>query len=153
MTQRILSSLKSFVLTAAFRVSASQSRLPGEEAPEPVTRHLDPEMEIDEWMFDRDGNPVTEAASLYARETARVSGALSGLRALLTQISMHAPQTEEMPAEAAFGPIASDDLLFDGEPMPAQSQIGVLAEDADLFDDLPGSRPAWDAAQALPQVA
>ena len=151
MTQRILSSLKSFVLTAALRLSASESRLAGEGDPEPIQRHLDPEMEIDEWMFDRDGNPVTEAASLYARETARVSGALTGLRSLLTQISMHAPQTEEMPVEAAFGPIVSDNLLFDGEPMPAQ--FGILAEDADLFDDLPGSRPVWDAAEGLPRVA
>lgn len=151
MTQRILSSLKSFVLTAAFRVSASESRLPGEGTPEPVTRHLDPEMEIDEWMFDRDGNPVTESAALYARETARVSGALSGLRSLLTQISMHAPQTEELPVEAAFGPIMSDDVLFDGEPMPAQ--FGILAEDEDLFDDLPAGRCGWDTASDMPRVA
>jgi len=102
-------------------------------------------------MFDRDGNPVTESAALYARETARVSGALSGLRSLLTQIAMHAPQTEELPSEAAFGPIMSDDLLFDGEPMPAQ--FGLLAEDEDLFDDLPGSRPAWNVSQDMPRVA
>ncbi len=151
MTQRILSSLKSFVLTAAFRMSASESRLPGEGAPEPRTRHFDPEMDIDEWMFDRDGNPVTESATLYARETARVSGALSGLRSLLTQIAMHAPQTEELPAEAAFGPVMSDDLLFDGEPMPAQ--FGILAEDEDLFDDMPGRRPAWSASEDMPRVA
>ncbi|HPF23047.1 MAG: hypothetical protein R3C08_08480 [Hyphomonas sp.] len=151
MTQRILSSLKSFVLTAAFRVSASESRLPGEGTPEPVTRHLNPEMEIDEWMFDRDGNPVTEMAALYARETARVSGALTGLRSLLTQISMHAPQTEELPVRAAFGPIVSDDLLFDGEPMPAQ--FGILAEDADLFDDMPAGRSAWAADADMPRVA
>jgi len=108
-------------------------------------------MDIDEWMFDRDGNPVTESAALYARETARISGALTGLRSLLTQISMHAPQPEEMPRVAAFGPIASDDLLFDGEPMPAQ--FGILAEDADLFEEGPSSRPVWDAAQELPRVA
>ena len=151
MTQRILSSLKSFVLTAAFRMSSSESRFPHEDAPEPVTRHLNPEMEIDEWMFDRDGHPVTEMAALYARETARVSGALTGLRSLLTQIAMHAPQNEEVPSMAAFGPIISDDLLFDGEPMPAQ--FGLLAEDADLFEDLPGSRPVWESAQDLPRVA
>lgn len=151
MTQRILSSLKSFVLTAALRVSASESRFPNEGKPEPVTRHLDPEVGVDEWMFDRDGNPVTESAALYARETARVSNALMSLRSLLTQISMHAPVSEEVPAEAAFGPLVSDDMLFDGEPMPAQ--FGILAEDTDLFDDLPGCRPAWDAAQDLPRVA
>lgn len=151
MTQRILSSLKSFVLTAAFRVSASESRLPSEGNPEPVTRHLNPEMEIDEWMFDRDGNPVTEMAALYARETARVSGALTGLRSLLTQISMHAPLTEELPVRAAFGPIVSDDLLFDGEPMPAQ--FGILTEDADLFDDMPAGRSAWAAEADMSRVA
>ena len=151
MTQRIISSLKSFVLTAAFRMSVSESRLPGEGTPEPLTRQLNPEMDIDEWMFDRDGNPVTESAALYARETARVSGALSGLRSLLTQIAMHAPQTEELPAKAAFGPIMSDDLLFDGEPMPAQ--FGALNEDEDLFDEMPGSRPAWSTSQDMPRVA
>jgi hypothetical protein len=151
MTHRILSSLKSFVLTTAFRMSASEARLPGEGTPEPVTRHLNPEMDIDEWMFDRDGNPVTETAALYARETARVSGALSGLRSLLTQISMHAPQVEEMPSQAAFGPIVSDDLLFDGEPMSAQ--FGILAEDLDLFDDMPSHRSAWSADQDMSRVA
>ena len=150
MTKRILSSLKSFVLTTAFRMSASESRLPFEDAPEPVTRHLNPEMEIDEWMFDRDGNPVTESASLYARETARVSGALTGLRSLLTQISMHAPQTEELPTAAAFGPIVADDMLFDGEPMP--SHFGLLAEDQDLFDELPAARDSW-AAPDMSRVA
>ena len=151
MTQRILSSLKSFVLTAAFRVSASESRIAHEGAPEPVTRHLNPEMDIDEWMFDRDGNPVTEAATLYARETARVSGALTGLRSLLTQISMHAPQIEAIPMQAAFGPIVGDDVLFDGEPMPAQ--FGILAEDEDLFDEMPGSRPAWASDRDMSRVA
>ena len=151
MTQRILSSLKSFVLTAALRVSASESRLAEDKAPEPVTRHLDPEMEIDEWMFDRDGNPVTEAASIYARETARVSGALTGLRSLLTQISMHAPQTEDIPVQAAFGPIVGDDVLFDGEPMPAQ--FGILAEDEDLFDEMQGARSTWAADRDMSRVA
>ena len=151
MTQRILSSLKTFVLTAAFRMSASESRLPGECSPEPRTRHLNPEMDIDEWMFDRDGNPVTESATLYARETARVSGALSGLRSLLTQIAMHAPQTEELPAKAAFGPIMSDDVLFDGEPMPAQ--FGILADDDDLFDEMPTRRTAWSDSKDMPRVA
>ncbi|MCA8900860.1 MAG: hypothetical protein KDA53_06370 [Hyphomonas sp.] len=151
MTQRILSSLKTFVLTAAFRASASDSRLGASESPEPITRHVDPAMDIDEWMFDRDGNPVTEAAALYARETTRVAGALTGLRALLTQISMHAPQPEELPVHAAFGPIMSDSLLFDGEPMPAQ--FGILAEDQDLFDDLPGARASWGGEQDLSHVA
>ncbi|MEZ5999002.1 MAG: hypothetical protein R3B98_09940 [Hyphomonas sp.] len=108
-------------------------------------------MDIDEWMFDRDGRPVTEAAALYARETARVSGALTSLRAMLTQISMHAPQHEEMPQVAAFGPIMSDADLFDGEPMPAQ--FGILAEDADLFEEGPSVRPSWSAAEELPRVA
>ncbi|MEZ5946277.1 hypothetical protein [Hyphomonas sp.] len=108
-------------------------------------------MDIDEWMFDRDGRPVTEAAALYARETARVSGALTSLRAMLTQISMHAPQPEELPRTAAFGPIVSDALLFDGEPLPAQ--FGILAEDADLFEDVPGARRSWNASEDLSRVA
>ena len=60
-------------------------------------------------------------------------------------------QTEEMPSQAAFGPIVSDDLLFDGEPMSAQ--FGILAQDLDLFDDMPSHRSAWSAAQDMSRVA
>ena len=89
-------------------------------------------------MFDRDGSPVPGAATLYSRDFGRVSNTLSSLRALLTDIAAHAPVSAELPLQAAFGPITSDDVLFDGEPMAAHYG-DVPAEDADLFMDVVSS--------------
>ncbi len=150
MTQRILHSLKTFVLAAALRAGIRDAR---EEAvsPEPVIRHLDSVNDIDEWMFDIDGRPVTELASMYSRETARVSAALTGLRSVLTQIAAHAPIIEQHNVNVSFGPLESDAMLFDGEPMPVH--FGILADDADLFEDMPGLRPASIDVHEISRVA
>ncbi len=134
MTHRILAPLKTFALSIGLRLAAGKSRLSETAMPEPITEFLNPNA-VDEWMFDRDGSPVTEAAELYARDYGRVSSTLSSLRGLLTDIAAHAPVSAEMPKEAAFGPIMSDDLLFDGEPMSAHYG-DMPAEDADLFMDV-----------------
>ena len=131
MTHRILAPLKTFALSIGLRLAAGKSAAADMAMPEPITEYLNPNA-VDEWMFDRDGSPVTESAELYSRDLGRVSGTLSSLRGLLTDIAAHAPVNAEMPKHAAFGPIMSDDLLFDGEPMAAH--FGDMPmEDADLF--------------------
>ena len=57
------------------RLAAGKSKRPFVAAPEPRTRYISPNM-VDEWMFDRDGTPVTEAAEVYSRDLGRVAGAL-----------------------------------------------------------------------------
>lgn len=134
MTHRILAPLKTFALSIGLRLAAGKSAAADMAMPEPITEYLNPNA-VDEWMFDRDGSPVTESAELYSRDLGRVSGTLSSLRGLLTDIAAHAPVNAEMPKLAAFGPIMSDDLLFDGEPMAAH--FGDMPmEDADLFMDV-----------------
>lgn len=134
MTHRILAPLKTFALSIGLRLAAGKSRLSDTAMPEPITEYLNPNS-ADEWMFDRDGSPVAESAALYSRDLGRVSNTLSSLRGLLTDIAAHAPVHAELPLQASFGPIVSDDVLFDGEPMAAH--YGDLpVEDADLFMDV-----------------
>ena len=140
MTHRILAPLKTFALSIGLRLAAGKSREAVTAMPEPITEYLNPS--VDEWMFDRDGSPVTESAELYSRDLGRVSNTLSSLRGLLTDIAAHAPVSAELPMQAAFGPIMSDDVLFDGEPMAAHYGEAPL-EDADLFMDVISSgKPA-----------
>ncbi|MEP0314337.1 MAG: hypothetical protein ABJL57_18190 [Hyphomonas sp.] len=141
MTHRILAPLKTFALSIGLRLAAGKSRLAETAIPEPIREYLNPNA-VDEWMFDRDGSPVTESAALYTRHLGRVSNTLSSLRGLLTDIAAHAPVSAELPMQAAFGPIMSDDVLFDGEPMAAHYG-DMPAEDADLFMDVISSgKPA-----------
>ena len=72
MTHRILAPLKTFALSIGLRLAAGKSRLAETAVPEPIREYLNPNA-VDEWMFDRDGSPVTEAATLYSRDFGRVS--------------------------------------------------------------------------------
>lgn len=134
MTHRILAPIKSLALSLGLRLAAGRTRSVTSDAPEPITEYLNPNA-VDEWMFDRDGTPVTPAADVYARELGRVSQALSSLRGLLSEISAHTPVVDEIPHGFALSPVMSDDLLFDGEPMAA-SYGKMPLEDADLFMDV-----------------
>ncbi|RAN35709.1 hypothetical protein [Hyphomonas pacifica] len=140
MTHRILAPIKSFALSVGLRLAAGKSKRPFVAAPEPRTRYISPNM-VDEWMFDRDGTPVTEAAEVYSRDLGRVAGALGTLRNLLSEISAHQPLRADLPVDAAFGPIMSDDVLFDGEPM-APYYADAPMEDAELFMDVIASEKA-----------
>ncbi len=134
MTHRILAPIKTLALSVGLRLAAGRSKVASAEAPEPITEYLNPNA-VDEWMFDRDGTPVTPAAEVYSRELGRVSHALSSLRGLLSEISAHTPVVDEMPGDFAMAPIMADDMLFDGEPMAA-SYGDMPREDAELFMDI-----------------
>lgn len=141
MTHSILAPFKSFALSAALRVAAGRLRVSGAISPEPRIRSFEPEHVSDEWMFDTRATPVSAEAYVFSREMSRVSGALSGLRSLLTQISAHAPVLDRMPEGVPFGALIGDAVLFDGEPMAA-SYGPAPVEDADLFEDRPAFLPA-----------
>lgn len=139
MTHRILAPIKTLALSLGLRLAAGKTKKLAPSAPEPITQYLNANA-VDEWMFDRDGTPVTPAAEAYSRELGRTASALSSLRGLLSEISAHAPVYDAMPKDAIFSPIVSDDMLFDGEPMAAKYGNMPL-EDADLFmDAIPGDR-------------
>lgn len=131
MTNRILAPIKTLALSVGLRLAAGRSRTVTADAPEPITEYLNPNA-VDEWMFDRDGTPVTPAAEVYSRELGRVSHALSSLRGLLSEISAHTPVVDEISNGFALSPIMSDDMLFEGEPMAA-GYGDMPLEDADLF--------------------
>ncbi len=152
MTHRILSPLKSIALFTAFRFGSRRAKSGLQISPEPIRRTLEPNQVPDEWMFGTAETPVREEATLYAREMGRASGSLSHLRALLTQIVPHAPVVDALPTAAAFGPMESDDLLFDGEAMAAVYG-DVPFEDADLFEERTSQFSAHDAEEVYQNVA
>jgi len=141
MTHRILAPIKSFALSAALRLAAGRSRMLEASAPEPRIRSIDLDHMSDEWMFDRRATPVSAEAYVFSREMSRVSGALSGLRSLLTQISANAPVLDLVPEGVPFGAMVADAMLFEGEPMAA-SYGPAPTEDADLFEEQPTFMPA-----------
>jgi hypothetical protein len=141
MTHRILAPIKSFALSAALRVAAGRFKMLEVSAPEPRIRTFEPEHVSDDWMFDGRETAVSAEAHLFSREMSRVSGALSGLRSLLTQISANAPVFDLMPEGVPFGAMVGDAMLFDGEPMAA-SYGATPMEDAYLFEDQPVFMPA-----------
>ena len=141
MTHRILAPIKSFALSTALRVAAGRSRILNASAPEPRIRSFEPEHVSDDWMFDGRETPVSAEAYVFSREMSRVSGALSGLRSLLTQISTHAPVMDMMPEGVPFGAMVADAMLFEGEPMAASYGPAPM-EDADLFEEQPAFMPA-----------
>ena len=149
MTHRILAPIKFFALSLGLRLSAGKVKADAFDPVEPIVEPVRRRINVDEWMFDRDGLPVTEAAEVYSHDLNRVSGALNGLRSLLTQIAAEAPIIDDMPNAVPFGPLETDDVLFDGEPMTATSRE-IPLEDADLFIEPPVV--AADV-QELPRVA
>ncbi|MGH1420650.1 MAG: hypothetical protein ACRBEQ_02455 [Hyphomonas sp.] len=152
MTHRILSPFKSIALFAAFRFGSRRAKSGLQILPEPIRRTLEPNQVTDEWMFGTAETPVREEATLYAREMGRASGSLSHLRALLTQIVPHAPVVDTMPVMAPFGPMESDDVLFDGEAMAA-TYGDVPFEDADLFEERSTQFSVQGADEAYQNVA
>lgn len=153
MTHRILDSVKSIALSVGLRLATRGSkRLPEAAAPEPIVDNFLRQDLADEWMFDRDGSPVSMCAETYSRDLSRVSGALGSLRALLGDIAAHQPLADEPGVVATFAPVMSDELLFDGEPM-APHYGDMPLEDADLFaEDMP-VRMSPRAEDGLSQVA
>ena len=149
MTHRILAPIKFFALALGLRWSAGKVKSARLGTVEPIVEPLKRRIAVDEWMFDRDGLPVTEAAEVYSHDLNRVSGALSGLRSLLTQIAAEAPVIDEMPNAVPFGPLETDDMLFEGEPMTASCHETPL-EDSDIFIEPP---VVVADVQELPRVA
>lgn len=144
MTYRILTSLKTFALGAAFRAEARRHGKHAVKAVEPRIRPVDVDhcsMDSDDWMFAAASTPVSTEADRLSREMSRVSGALSGLRGMLRTISATRPMVDLPVNGVSFGALDGDAMLFDGEPMAA-TYGAAPTEDTDLFVDDAGLLPA-----------
>jgi hypothetical protein len=133
MTHRILNALRSLALYGAVTLGLRKAQL---SVSHPAARYSGaaPEDLLDSWMFDRPAGEVSCEAYLLDQEYGRVSGALAGLRAVLSRIN-------RMPlAAAADAPclksasVSFDPALFDEVPAPAAALTNVVAfDDEDLF--------------------
>lgn len=135
MTNRILNTLKTFALGIAMRSAAKRLCVEIDTPVEPRIRSLDvsPAMAgFDDWMFDKSTPFVSQQAHTLSQDMSRVSGALSGLRAVLGSISAHAATLDTPAVEFPHTQLLMDDGLFEGEPMAA-SYGGIPAEHAELF--------------------
>jgi hypothetical protein len=135
MTNRILKTLKTFALGVAMRASAKRLCVEADTSVEPRIRSLgaSPAMAgFDDWMFDKSTPFVSQQAHALSQDMSRVSGALSGLRAVLGSISAHAATLDTPAVEFPHAPLLMDDGLFDGEPMAA-SYGGIPEAHAELF--------------------
>jgi len=93
-----------------------------------------PEDLLDSWMFDRPAVGVSCEAYLLDQEYGRVSGALAGLRAVLSRINRMPLAAEAAAPTLTAASVSFDPALFDEVAAPAAPLTNVLAfDDQDLF--------------------
>ncbi len=131
MTNRMLTTARSLALLAAVTIGRRRPVAGQTAAPEPIFRSMEDEHD-DRWMFGEADTAMSSGAYLCRTEMSRVSGALSGLRSLLTQITRNGVLTDGLAIAAPMTPLRADDLLFDGEFTPHNADV-LPFEDAELF--------------------
>lgn len=134
MTHRIVNTVRSLALYGAVTLGLRKAHIDVRE-PDAIRSGAVPEDTADSWMFDRPQSAISSEAYLLEREYGRVSGALSGLRAVLSNLT-------KMPltAEAEYTPVATpagmalDPMLFEeaAAPVPVLTNVVAFDED-DLF--------------------
>jgi hypothetical protein len=133
MTHRIVNSARSLALLGAVSLGLRQARVVVRE-PEAVRSSAEPEDSFDAWMFDRPQTAVSSEAFMLDQEYGRVSGALAGLRAVLSSLKKMplGSDADYMPMAAAS--ISFDPALFDeiAAPLPVLTNVVAFDED-DLF--------------------
>ncbi len=155
MTHRLVNSARSFAFFSALKAGLKKAKI-SVRHPEPLRRDL-AEDENDAWMFDRDTSPVSAEAYVLETEYSRISGALSGLRGVLSQLSSLPAAAEATLAATAPPPFSAryiaEPMLFDGEDCPPVE--GVLPfEDSELFVEHSFSLPRIPARlEELKRVA
>jgi hypothetical protein len=133
MTHRIVNTARSLALLGAVSLGLRQVRASVRE-PEARRSVAGTGDHGDAWLFDRPQTAVSSEAYMLDQEYGRVSGALAGLRAVLSSLT-------KMPlaAEPAYMPMAAasvdfDPALFDeiAAPVPVLTNVVAFDED-DLF--------------------
>lgn len=131
MTHRIVNTVRSLALYGAVKMGLRKAHIDVRE-PEALRSGATPEDISDTWMFDHPQTAVSAEAYLLEREYGRVSGALSGLRAVLSSLA-------KMPlgADADYVPVAVeagtalDPMLFEEAAAPVPELTNVVAFDED----------------------
>ncbi len=133
MTHRIVNTVRSLALFGAVSLGLRKANV---SIQEPEARHsgAEPDENSDSWMFDRQQTAVSSEAYMLDQEYGRVSGALAGLRAVLSSLTKMPLEAEEAYTPVAASTVAFDTALFDEIAAPAPVFTNVVAfGDDDLF--------------------
>lgn len=157
MANRITSALQRIVLAAALTVIPKSRKAAALETPEPICEPIlrEPVMD-DAWMFDSARTVLDHSTDMLASEMNRLSGAVSGLRDMLSTISEHAPVLEQVASVSPFAALNEDAMLFDGEPMAASDTGRAMGGLDFLFGDERAPSyglPVFDASQDVSRAA
>lgn len=149
----LTSALKRIALVAAFSGLTKPRPDRGTDVtPEPRRRTLYANGDLDEGLFDVNRTEVADQIGMLSSEMDRLSGALNGVRGLLSTIAAAEPVYEEATPSMEFAAMHEDAMLFDGEAEFAGETVRPLGDASFLFDELsepvamPGSRIDTDAA-------
>jgi hypothetical protein len=133
MTHRIVNTVRSLALFGAVTLGLRKAHI---SVREPEARRSGAENEdlSDTWMFDRPQAAISAEAYMLDQEYGRVSGALAGLRAVLSNLTKMPLSAEETYAPVAASAVAFDPALFEeiAAPIPVLTNV-VAFDDDDLF--------------------
>jgi hypothetical protein len=155
MTHRIVNTVRSLALYGAVTLGLRKARIEVRE-PEAIRCGAELEEISDSWMFDHPQTAVSAQAYVLEQEYNKVSGVLSGLRAVLSSLSKM-PLSIEPAYEAIATPagVSFDPTLFDevAAPIPVLTNVVAFDED-DLFIEtgLTLQKPSAPI-ESLPRVA
>jgi len=154
MTHRIVNTVRSLAMYGAVSLGLRKVRIDIRE-PDALRSGAEPEDLSDDWMFDRPKTAVSAEAYMLDQEYGRVSGALSGLRAVLSNLTKMPLHAEEAYTPMAASAVSLDPALFDEIAAPAPMLTNVVAFDEDdLFieSSLTLQKPST-SIESLPRVA
>ncbi len=133
MTHRIVNTVRSLALFGAVTLGLRKASI---SVREPEARRSGAEAEdlADTWMFDRPQTAVSSEAYMLDQEYGRVSGALAGLRSVLSNLTKMPLAAEDAYVPMAASSVAFDPALFDeiAAPIPVLTNV-VAFDDDDLF--------------------
>jgi hypothetical protein len=133
MTHHIVTSVRSLAVYGAVRLGLRHARVIVQD-PQPRRSEADLDDLADSWMFDHPKAALSSEAYLLDQEYGRVSGALSGLRAVLSNLMKMPLEPEETYRPVAAASMPLDSALFDeiAAPVPVLTNV-VAFDDDDLF--------------------
>lgn len=154
MTHRIVNTVRSLALYGAVSLGLRQARITVRE-PDARRSGSDVDDQDDNWMFDRPQTGISSEAYLLDQQYGRASGALAGLRAVLSNLTKMPLHAEESYTPMAAGSVPFDPVLFDeiAPPVPALTNVVAFDED-DLFIESSLTLQKHSASiESLPRVA
>lgn len=134
MTHRIVNTVRSLAFYGAVTLGLRKAQIDVRE-PEAIRSGAAPEDLSDGWMFEGPQSRISAEAYMLEREYGRVSGALAGLRAVLSSLTKMplAAEPDYIPVATPAGMVL-DPVLFEeaAAPVPVLTNVVAFDED-DLF--------------------